>query len=181
VHITNVSLIGQLKIEGGELWLIGCTIEPATNPSAGGGNPGRQLDTPAFERALSMDGGRAMLAQVVVRRFSSGAIGVHAASLIIVDCVFQDCHARKSGGAILVDRGATVTIARSLLTGNSALSGGAMLVAGDSDIRVSESIFSGNRADVRGGALQVWRTPEWHTHAFHETRLEVRCLTLAAS
>eukprot|EP00966_Prymnesium_polylepis_P259289 5988884-Prymnesium_polylepis.1 len=125
VHISSVRLLGRLSVEGGDLTLTDCRMEAmghrlddAENNVLGDILPGR---------ALSIRGGHAALVRSVLRGHPSGAIGVHEASLILIESIVERSRAQL-GGAILIDK-ANVTIAGSLLAENAAdVSGGALQV-----------------------------------------------------
>eukprot|EP00966_Prymnesium_polylepis_P100815 2334965-Prymnesium_polylepis.1 len=157
VHISDVRLLGRLKVEGGELSLIRCLIEELKQDGGGGQ---RRLGAVAQERALVVrSGGRVSLTQVVMQGLSAGAISVHTASLRLEACRFRDCHA-QSGGVMLVEPDSHVTVKQSAFSDSSAAtSGGAMVVTRGSNVSIVDSSFVGNSAVVSGGALQVHSWP----------------------
>lgn len=130
VHIAGISLFGRLRVDGGELELIDCSLERSEGGPSGG--DGRRLNAPGAERALSIVGGDVTLARTTVHGHSGGAVRVEAARLVLVACTLRECHALR-GGALLVADGANVTIVGTNMTGN----------------------MTGNHADMSGGAIQV--------------------------
>jgi hypothetical protein len=133
VHISNARLLGGLKIEGGELELIDCIIEPDDSANGQDGGAGRRLTPSASERPLSIDGGLVSLTRATLHGHTSGAIIVRAASLSLI---------------------------QSSLQGNRAPHGGAILVTDGSVVRVERCSLTDNAADANGGALQVRSTLE---------------------
>eukprot|EP00966_Prymnesium_polylepis_P104399 2417902-Prymnesium_polylepis.1 len=123
VHISNVRLVGLVRVAGSELRLTACAFEAAAS-----GPQQKGLSTSLEASGLTISGGHAVLTQVALNGFTYGAISVHTARLTLVQCTIQACHA-PSGGAMLVSGGAIVRIERSIFANNSAtVSGGAIQV-----------------------------------------------------
>eukprot|EP00966_Prymnesium_polylepis_P044842 1038649-Prymnesium_polylepis.1 len=116
VHISGMKLFGHVRVSGGQLSLSDCSIDGA----------GVQ---PTMGRALLISGGSAFLERTVLSDHSAGAVEANGAALIMIDSTIRDSHA-QTGGAILADGGAHITIVNSNLTRNSASmsSGGALQV-----------------------------------------------------
>ena len=130
VHISTLHLVGQLRVDGGELSITDCSITSDSAHVAAEGRQRRRLDAPTGERALSvLGGGHATLVRTMVSGCTSGAIGVSSATLGLRLCILRD---------------------------NTAQTGGAMLVGGGSNVTVEQSLIAYNSATVSGGALQVW-------------------------
>ena len=128
VHISNVRLLGGLRVEGGDLDLTDCIIEPENSASQQKGAAGRRLNPSAGERPLSIDGGHVVLTRVVLRGHASGAISARSARLTLLESTVQ---------------------------GSRALFGGAIRVIQGSLTRLERCILIDNVADESGGALQV--------------------------
>eukprot|EP00966_Prymnesium_polylepis_P057595 1333454-Prymnesium_polylepis.1 len=99
IHITTVHLLGNVKVEGGELRLHDCTIE-AIAAASGAGSSQSTHSGWASQRALSATGGRVHLAQTMLKNCSAGAIEVVAAWLTLDGCTLMHNRAEQ-GGAIL--------------------------------------------------------------------------------
>ena len=129
VHISNVRLLGGLKVEGGDLELTDCSIEPNDRADQQGGGTDRRLTSAAAERPLSIDGGSVTLTRAVLTGHAAGAImSAQAARLIIVASSLQGNHA-QFGGAIRVSQGSIARLERCNLFDNTAdESGGALQV-----------------------------------------------------
>jgi predicted outer membrane repeat protein len=137
VHISNVRLLGRVTVEGAVLQLEDCSIEAA----GGGGSSGRRLST-SGDRGLAIDGGTVVLTRITLRGHTGGAISVHAASLILIDCNIMNNHA-QSGGALMVDGDSTVRVERSNFTSNSATTnGGAIKVRAATCYHAARAPFS---------------------------------------
>ena len=123
VRISNVRLLGRLRVEDGELSLVDCRVEEDA--------PDRRRQLSATEgsaRALSISGGQAYLTRTTLQGLTAGAISVENANVILDQCSIQDCQA-QSGGAVLVGEGAVLRVDGSIFTGNIAvISGGALQV-----------------------------------------------------
>ena len=126
VHISNVRLVGRVRVEGGRLALTDCAMD--TMAAEIGGSARRELGASDGERALSITGGDVVLLRVVVQGHLAGAIHAHAANLALIECTIGN---------------------------NEAQFGGAILVSGGSNVTVEYSVLASNRALVSGGALQV--------------------------
>ena len=124
VRFERIRFLGRLRVEGGELYLSDCFIESLSSTSSAG----RRLSAMHGERAFVAVAGRATLMRTTLRGHLAGAIGVHGATLLLVESSIRESHAQ---------------------------SGGAMLVAGAADVTVVHSELSANSAEVSGGALQV--------------------------
>ena len=85
VRISHVRLLGGLKVEGGNLELTDCSIEPDDSSNLHSGGTRRLLNPSAENRPLSIDSGRVTLTHVELRGHASGAIGVRAARLSLVE------------------------------------------------------------------------------------------------
>ena len=148
----------QLSVEGGELRLTDCSIEPDERNEweAGGHGLQRRLDSMIPERALTIvSGGLAVMIRITMRGHRWGAMSVDASRLLLIECSVQDCHA-PSGGAIAIGGDSFVSVLRSIFASCSAAeSGGAVVVGGSSNATIEASSFADNYADERGGALQV--------------------------
>jgi hypothetical protein len=119
VQLTDLRLVGSLRVQGGKLRVLRCSISSQTS---------RQPNTPPAVRALSIIGGEATLVQTVLRDHVAGAIEVNAGTLSLFECRLQGSHA-ESGGAMLVVGDSKVTVVTSNFTGNSAdYRGGAIQV-----------------------------------------------------
>ena len=127
VHISNVRLFGGLEVEGGDLELVGCSIEPDDSANGHAGATGRRLKPSPGERALSIDGGRVSLMRVVLTGHAAGAVSAQAAArLTMVESTTQGNRAQR-GGAIRVSQGSFAWLERCNLTDNVAdESGGAL-------------------------------------------------------
>lgn len=124
VHISSVRLLGRVVVNGGDLMLSDCTFEQHQHP----GTLRRRLGTSSGSRAVIILSGHAVFTRTVLRGHAAGAVAVHTATLILLDCAIRDCHAP---------------------------SGGAMHISGGSNVTISQSYFTNNSADMNGGALQV--------------------------
>ena len=110
LHISDVRLLGRIRVESGELRMTACSMEPMEHAHGS--------DTSlAGERALSLVGGSAILTSSVLRGWNAGAIGVQTASLVLVECSVRDSTA-LFGAALLVASGADVKAVRSNFTDN---------------------------------------------------------------
>ena len=132
LHISGVRILGRLRVAGGELRLVDCSIERSGQGPSGGAH--RRLNAPGAERALSIDGGDVGLTRTAVYGHAAGGVRVEAARLALVACTLRDCRALH-GGALLVADGAHVTIVGTNITDN--------------------------RADASGGAIQVSTEPSY--------------------
>jgi hypothetical protein len=74
VHLTDFHLIGSLRVQGGKLHLLRCSIVWSAASTS------RQPNTPAPVRGLSVVGGEVMLVDTVLRGHTAGAIEVDAAT-----------------------------------------------------------------------------------------------------
>eukprot|EP00966_Prymnesium_polylepis_P182093 4218141-Prymnesium_polylepis.2 len=110
-------------------------------------------------RALTITGGRVILARTVLFGHSAGAIGVVEATLILIETTIRDCRAR-TGGAVLVGRDSTVRGTKTLFTDNSAdVSGGALQVDGGRVELFNETLFRDNSAsDGSGPSIHLSQT-----------------------
>eukprot|EP00966_Prymnesium_polylepis_P324710 7380735-Prymnesium_polylepis.1 len=134
VQIYGATLIGRLRIEGGQLDLTDCAVEAATAFGTDvavrwGTRSGGQGATPV-ERALSVVGGHVTLLQTILYGHAMGAISVEGAraSLTMIDCVVRNCSAAR-GGALLIGANSTVALHATNLTDNNAnIRGGAIHV-----------------------------------------------------
>ena len=126
IHVINLRLMGRLRVEGGELQLSDCIIEPSSTA----GEPDSQGHTSATadQRALSITGGHVVLLRTLLAGHAAGAVEVASARLTLIGSAIRQCRAHH---------------------------GGAMLVHGSSDVVVERSNITDNVATVRGGALQV--------------------------
>eukprot|EP00966_Prymnesium_polylepis_P310710 7178749-Prymnesium_polylepis.2 len=142
LHITQVRLLGRLRIEAGELRLADCSVE-------GEGDTSHSTDA---QRALSIVGGSAILTRTRMRGHSGGAIGVWAATVVLLGCSIQESRALV-GGAMHVGQGSMVEVASSLFVDNEATeSGGALQVDGGQLHMLNETVFERNSAPPGGGS-----------------------------
>jgi predicted outer membrane repeat protein len=89
-----------------------------------------------------MIGGRVVVTRGLFFGLASGATTVQAASLTLIECIIQDCHA-EYGSAVLVATGSVVRVENSVVTNNSAtVSGGALHVGGSSNVTLEHSAFT---------------------------------------
>eukprot|EP00966_Prymnesium_polylepis_P004986 114221-Prymnesium_polylepis.1 len=101
-------LTGQLKVDGGELLLVDCVIKRITS-----------ADVSDAVRPLMIRGGQVSLTRIMMNGHLNGAITVHSASLTLVECTIEGCHAQYGGG-ILIDGRSEVRIRGSILALNTA-------------------------------------------------------------
>eukprot|EP00966_Prymnesium_polylepis_P214175 4960115-Prymnesium_polylepis.1 len=126
--MSNLRLLGGIKVEGGDLELTDCSIEADDSANGQGGAAGRRLNpSAAGERPLSIDGGHVKLTRVVLTGHAAGAIGARAAArLTVVESSIDRNHAHL-GGAIRVSYRSIARLERCNLTHNAAdESGGAL-------------------------------------------------------
>eukprot|EP00966_Prymnesium_polylepis_P333786 7389207-Prymnesium_polylepis.1 len=148
VHISKVRLLGQLRVDGGELNIQDCIIEEISSTSVVGGK------LSAKERALTVFDGRVILMRTVMQGHSAGAIYVASATLILIETTIRKCQA-PAGGAILVCGHSTVQVELSQFVDNSAaVSGGALQVNGGNVILHNQTLFDHNSApDGTGSSI----------------------------
>jgi|EP00966_Prymnesium_polylepis_P287693 hypothetical protein len=114
----NAYLLGRLSVQGGELVLTDCNIEPDVHASSPIGE----------QRALWIGDGHVLLVRVLVQGHRAGAIGVDSAHLTMVLCsIISNGLGAQTGGALLVRGASQVSAEASLLTNNSAAVGGGAL------------------------------------------------------
>jgi hypothetical protein len=152
VHISNVRIAGQLRVDGADLLLMDCTIEDVSGRQA---SDTGQVGSSNGERALSVRGGQASLTRTLLTGHPEGAILADAAQLILVDCIIQSCRA-LTGGAVLMRGGAIMRAERSRFADNSASVSGAALQIDDGDVHLlNETILEGNTAPDDGGSIRL--------------------------
>ena len=128
IHIWGAHLVGALKVDGGQLELIDCSIEADHSTDGQPGGSGRRLNPSAQATPLLIDSGQVTLKRVLLSGHTSGAISVRAATLALVESTIQGNQA-EYGGAIRATEGSFVRLERSNMTGNVAdMSGGALQV-----------------------------------------------------
>jgi predicted outer membrane repeat protein len=136
----NMTLLGKISMEEGELDLIDCGIE-GTDRAAD--------EHPS--RALAILGGSVGLTRTVLHGQAGGAVSIEGATLILVDSSVHDCHT-TFGGAILVRGRSMARIRSSNFTSNSAsVSGGAIHISEDANMTIESSVFVKNSAAACGG------------------------------
>jgi hypothetical protein len=120
ILISNVRILGSLEVLGGELTLSSCGIEPGISDGS--------ILSASDGRALSIEGGAVTLKNTTLSGHLAGAIGVHAATLLLIASTIRNCRA---------------------------LTGAAMLVDGNANVTIDGSTFIANAAETSGGAVQV--------------------------
>ena len=121
IHISNLRLLGTVRVEEGHLTITDCSIEAIPGAE-------HRLSEPSSERAIAIVGGCVALLQTALHGHLGGAVEVAAADLKLVGCTTSSSTA-PTGGAMLVGHGARVVVELSHFADNSALvSGGALQV-----------------------------------------------------
>jgi hypothetical protein len=158
VHFSNLHLVGRIRVsgEGAQLSMTDCSIGAGEKWSTRrhlGVTP--HQSPPTSEEALSIVGGRVVIARSTFLSHMTGAIGVYAAELTLIECGLEG-NAARYGGALRAAGSALVHVDHTRFSDNRAeVSGGAMHVGVDSMVTVVASRFAGNGAGLSGGALQV--------------------------
>eukprot|EP00966_Prymnesium_polylepis_P010353 238924-Prymnesium_polylepis.1 len=146
VHVSNVRLLGQVRVASGQLQMTDCTIEPQASQSTASGRP------------VSIVGGFVFLTRTVLRGHSAGAISVQGGFLKLSYCSVSNCRA-PTGGGMIVSGDARVDVVRSNFTNNSAdASGGALQVEGGHVHLLNATFFQQNRvlsADGSGASIHL--------------------------
>ena len=122
MHLSDLRLVGHLRVEGGELTLTGVSHEADSQHATR-----RKLGSSTSERALLILGGHVILMDTLMRGHAAGAIEVDGASLTLIRTIIQNCRA-PHGGAMLVRGNASVIAIQAEFIGNVADTGGALQV-----------------------------------------------------
>ena len=116
LHISNLKLLGWIRVDSGELRLTDCRIEEAHRGQTAAG------------RALSIGLGRVEATRTILRGHAGGAIETAGGSLLLVECTIRDSRS-TTGGALLIRNGSEVHVVGSSFINNTAIvSGGALQV-----------------------------------------------------
>jgi hypothetical protein len=93
---------------------------------------------------------------VKCRAFAGGAIYCKEASPIISNCIFQNCRALSSGGAMVFIHSGTILMNNKLLNNKSGYNGGCILFYESCPLLINNIILK-NTADNNGGGIYIER------------------------
>eukprot|EP00966_Prymnesium_polylepis_P099584 2306241-Prymnesium_polylepis.2 len=129
VYISNLRLRGTLRMRGGSLIIMDCSIEAITGGAL------------SSERALSILGGSVVLLQSALHGHLGGAIEVVAAHPSLITCSVRDSQA-ESGGAMLVGNDAVADVELAHFVNSARSSGGALQAAAVQHLSMSRILDS---------------------------------------
>jgi len=152
VHISNMRLLGHFVVQGGRLILTDSVIERLGGHENYPATPGRRLESQSFGRAISIEGGSAILTRTVVRGHNAGAISVHQGELDLYDCTLRDNRAEQGGALHISGTSVVARIEHSRFINNTASRGGALQVFHGQILLSNNTIFENNTATQAHGS-----------------------------